>query len=134
MIWGKRGTEQYRAAQRAYNREYQKTPEFKARYREWRKTKVGRAYRLRAATAKYRRHKEWIDSYKIQRGCQECGFNKWPECLDFDHINPRFKSFSISQELIRSKTALLREIEKCRILCANCHRHHSKLNHWRRNA
>lgn len=130
MQWGSRGTEKYAQSRREYARKYTKTVIYKAIRRKWLKTPAGRAYRLRAAMTRYRKQKQWIDSYKLKKGCKECGFNKWPECLDFDHKNPKLKKFSISQNLVKSKKALLKEIKKCQILCANCHRHKSKLTHW----
>ncbi len=49
--------------------------------------------------------------------------------LEFDHINPTTKQFSISQavRLGYSWGDILKEIEKCRILCANCHKKHTAL-------
>ena len=44
--------------------------------------------------------------------------------LDFDHIDPETKSYGIAKGLhaIKSWQNILIEIEKCQILCANCHR------------
>jgi hypothetical protein len=59
--------------------------------------------------------------------CIKCG-NDHPAVLDFHHRNPEEKEFAISK-MIRnrsSKEMLLKEIEKCDILCSNCHRIH----HW----
>ena len=45
-------------------------------------------------------------------------------CLDFDHIDPKTKKYSISRMLSIGVTwnVILVEIKKCRVLCANCHR------------
>src|SRR5262245_54908859 len=91
--WGKRGTKKYKARQKAYNREYAKRPKSKASRTAWRRTKAGRIYRLRAAMSRVKRHKAWIDGYKLAKGCENCGFNKWPECLDFDHKIASTKAF-----------------------------------------
>jgi hypothetical protein len=72
------------------------------------------------------RRKRWIDKYKISQGCEICGYNEHAVALDFDHINPDDKSFSISGYLIKSTLLkLFNEIRKCRVICSNCHRVHS---------
>jgi hypothetical protein len=44
--------------------------------------------------------------------------------MDFDHRNPSTKSFNLggSRAMLKSRPALLEEIAKCDIVCANCHR------------
>jgi hypothetical protein len=52
--------------------------------------------------------------------CVDCGETN-PVVLEFDHL--RDKSFSIGGELTtRTWQAILDEIEKCEVVCANCHR------------
>lgn len=85
-----------------------------------------------ANAAKYRkqyhRRKHWIDKYKVACGCEVCGYNSHPAALDFDHINPEEKEFLIPRLLGRGNLKrLFREIRKCRVLCANCHRIHSRI-------
>lgn len=41
--------------------------------------------------------------------------------MDFNHISGE-KMFNISQDPKRAKEAILEEMEKCEVLCANCHR------------
>lgn len=65
--------------------------------------------------------------------CIDCG-NDEPEVLDFDHREPSLKSFSVVDKLRTSPWAsLLREIEKCDVRCANCHRKktNKQFNYWR---
>lgn len=47
--------------------------------------------------------------------------------LEFDHIEPSLKKFTISQavRLGYDWERTLEEIKKCRILCANCHKKHT---------
>lgn len=52
-------------------------------------------------------------------GCLICGETD-ACCLDFHHL--RDKSFSICENPDISKSLLMKEIEKCIVLCANCHR------------
>lgn len=45
--------------------------------------------------------------------------------MEFDHRDPTTKLFSVTVAVSaskRSKGAILREIEKCDLVCANCHR------------
>ena len=55
--------------------------------------------------------------------CIRCGYNKYPEVLEFHHRDQKQKLFGIGQGgLTRSWERIRTEIEKCDILCANCHR------------
>jgi hypothetical protein len=52
--------------------------------------------------------------------CVECG-EQDPVVLEFDHL--RDKSFAIGAGLAgRNWDSVLREMEKCEVVCANCHR------------
>lgn len=54
--------------------------------------------------------------------CVICGYDTCKQALEFHHRNPKEKEFHIAE--LRSKTieAIKIELEKCVILCANCHR------------
>jgi hypothetical protein len=69
------------------------------------------------------RNKEYARNIKQNSCCAECGENRW-QCLDFDHIDPSTKSFNISRIIHEGHSIekLQIEIDKCQILCANCHR------------
>ncbi len=54
--------------------------------------------------------------------CVECGYNKHTVALDFDHIDPKQKSFKISGNFNLRWSDLKKELMKCQILCSNCHR------------
>lgn len=55
--------------------------------------------------------------------CIICGYKKYPEVLEFHHKDPTKKSFGLSMRgLTRSWEKTKEEIEKCDLLCANCHR------------
>lgn len=70
-----------------------------------------------------RRTKEWLRNYKSKLSCIKCGENH-PACLDFHHIDPTQKDSQITNAISRgwSMERLIKEIEKCEVLCANCHR------------
>ena len=76
--------------------------------------------------------REFLDIIKLEEGCQTCGYNGHPRALQFDHINPAEKLFTIADLLTCSMDKLLTELEKCRVLCANCHSIHSwQEQHWK---
>lgn len=76
----------------------------------------------------YHRRKYWIDKIKQSAGCSDCGYNHHPAALDFDHIDPSTKEELIPRILGRARlTRIFAEIRKCKILCANCHRIHSRM-------
>ena len=54
-----------------------------------------------------------------------CGYNAHPAALTFDHLDPDHKEFNPSNYGSKSWPDLLREVAKCRVLCANCHNIHS---------
>lgn len=62
-------------------------------------------------------------SYKKVAGekCMKCGYNKCTQALQFHHIKPEDKSFIISYAYSRSKAKVINEINKCILICANCH-------------
>lgn len=54
--------------------------------------------------------------------CVRCGYNKCMDALEFHHIDPSTKKFSISGSHTRRWSIAKAELDKCEILCANCHR------------
>jgi endogenous inhibitor of DNA gyrase (YacG/DUF329 family) len=78
------------------------------------------------------RHQQRINEIKTYHGCARCGFNSHPEALDFNHIDPATKSFGLGGRCHHSWEKVIAEINKCEVLCANCHRIHTRK--MRRNA
>lgn len=72
------------------------------------------------------RRRHWLNVYKLKKGCEECGYNKYPEALHFDHLDQETKHNEISSMFGYKLTRIFEEVRKCRVLCANCHAHHSK--------
>ena len=64
--------------------------------------------------------RERLARIKAATGCERCGISD-SRVLQFDHKDPYSKSFNVSQGLCKGWDVLLAEIEKCRVLCANCH-------------
>ena len=60
-----------------------------------------------------------IDSYKTP--CAKCGEER-PYVIDFHHIDPSTKSFTIGTSYRGDGEKVREEIEKCICICSNCHR------------
>jgi hypothetical protein len=55
--------------------------------------------------------------------CIDCGYDKHPAALDFDHLDPATKVFQIGRASQRKAwEELVLEAAKCVIRCACCHR------------
>ena len=68
--------------------------------------------------------KKKIKEYLVQQmggKCERCGYNDCIEALCFHHVDPTTKLFEISRGLTKSMFALQKEVDKCALLCANCH-------------
>jgi 5-methylcytosine-specific restriction endonuclease McrA len=80
---------------------------------------------------KAKRNKDLIDNRrKVLGKCCLCGFNDW-EILTFHHKNPSEKSFALSGTKLGSRgvEGVLKELDKCDLLCPNCHvKHEFELN------
>jgi len=76
----------------------------------------------------YIKKRKFINDYKLSKGCQVCGYNKCAEALDFHHSNDD-KEFGIGNAVIaKGFITIKKEIEKCIVLCRNCHAElHAKL-------
>src|SRR5690348_17336462 len=53
--------------------------------------------------------------------CIVCGYNKYLAALDFHHLDPSQKSFSVTG-YTTSWEKIIVELDKCILLCSNCHR------------
>lgn len=68
----------------------------------------------------------WFFRYKCTLRCQLCGMGH-PGCIHFHHRDKSEKKKEVSNLRQTSIKQLLREMDKCDVLCANCH---AKL-HWK---
>lgn len=62
-----------------------------------------------------------VNEYKSNKGCRKCGDTRH-YVLDFHHRNPNEKEFVISDKIRCNLNTMMKEIEKCDVLCSNCHR------------
>ena len=75
------------------------------------------AYMKRHMLARYYRKKQkMIDM--LGGKCTNCGTDK---NLEFDHIDPLQKSFTIGKLWSLAWEKVLKELAKCRLLCEDCH-------------
>jgi transposase len=86
----------------------------------------GRRYRCgrcnsESVAARRRRIKE-ILVHEAGGCCRICGFAQYLGALQFHHVDPALKSFSLGREgVTRSLAKAREEARKCVLLCANCH-------------
>lgn len=103
-------------------------PDFKAneaaKMRRWREKHPEWARIVQKRS--YVKRDAWLRSFKTQ--CKFCGEKRYP-CLDFHHRDSDAKRAAIGEIRHWSRERLAEEIEKCDIVCANCHRFH----HWKEN-
>jgi 7,8-dihydro-6-hydroxymethylpterin-pyrophosphokinase len=101
--------------------------ENKDRYNEYQRqfyanNKEEQTQRIYANRAKRREKlKELIKDIK-NTPCADCNIIYHPEAMDFDHIGD--KEFNVANAVRDATSAdrLLKEVEKCEVVCSNCHR------------
>lgn len=94
------------------------------------KTTPNKVFRRRKCRYCYRDTKQilinrihqWIISYKVERGCGNCGTVD-QRILDLHHTDEKKKSFTVGYfRRALGFERIKREVRKCEVLCANCHR------------
>lgn len=68
------------------------------------------------------KHVKKFHIYKESIGCQHCGFNAFGGALDFHHKEERGMSRITATQWISQSTRTIEELNRCTLLCANCHR------------
>jgi hypothetical protein len=119
-------TKEYR---REYMRKRRANPEFRAK--EYARDKVlsdtPQRRQQHASQAKVRnRERKFMGIEYLGGKCQRCGGEFHPAVFEFHHKNPAKKEYSPSHALQQSWENFKMELDKCELLCANCHRmtHH----------
>lgn len=69
----------------------------------------------------FEKHRKLVRQVKA-RPCADCGVQYPFYVMDFDHREGSSKSFALNQIQRQTMKAILREIEKCDVVCSNCHR------------
>ncbi len=82
-----------------------------------------RAKYLAAAVSKRRKHLKFLAVQEGGGKCKICGYYKYTGALEFHHIDEKNKNFELSvRDLTKSWAVIIKEIRKCVLVCANCHR------------
>lgn len=81
-----------------------------------------REYMIKAVAKRRRTLKAKAILYKGGE-CQICSYNKYPGALELHHLDPSQKVFEIGYRgYTRSWERVKAELDKCMLVCANCHR------------
>lgn len=80
----------------------------------------------------YKRNKKvFAVNYKGGK-CEKCGYDRCIASLDFHHLDPNEKEYNLSSIMNWSKERIKKELDKCILLCSNCHREeHDRLRNSR---
>lgn len=124
-----------KACVRAYKRSYYASEQGKAKIQAYisqnkeRRTAYNKQYlrKYRASGFKNKRKLEFC-LYKGGK-CLECGFVATQETIaafDFHHLDESIKEYTLSDMLMLRRDKVFKELNKCILLCSNCHRilHH----------
>ena len=70
-----------------------------------------------------RKARQILDNLK-SNGCAICGYNKCLSAVDFHHVIPETKNFSLTLHRVEtySNENITEELNKCILLCCRCHR------------
>jgi hypothetical protein len=70
---------------------------------------------------KYHQRRSTLDNFKRREGCNTCGKHEDTQPLEFHHVNAEDFSFTISEHLMIGWQQIWDEIQKCIVLCRECH-------------
>lgn len=102
-----------RPCKQAYDRDYhaKRSPEKKM-------------HKVQLQKVRYQDNRKKLYEYLADNPCEVCGEDD-PIVLEFDHLDQETKDFTVANMTTHSWETIDREIKKCRVLCANCHRRHT---------
>lgn len=64
--------------------------------------------------------------------CADCEREYPPYVLEFDHVDPETKRFNVGNaSSVPSMAALIEEVNKCDLVCSNCHKIREHERKWR---
>lgn len=88
--------------------------------------------RNRVCTSCRKRNKKEAIVKEFGGCCSVCGYDKCLEVLSFHHKDKNKKEKNIARLWHNSNKSLRKELEKCQLVCANCHGEiHQKEREWR---
>jgi len=121
-------TEEYRAKKRIRDKRYRESEDYKRKHPNTRvRVKLSKEetkrrekeQKKKQKKAKQNKNTEWLIKYKKDKCCSACGYNEHTEILQFHHL--RDKEGNISQFKKKSLERIKLEVDKCVLLCPNCH-------------
>ena len=118
--WYERNRERMKIKKKKY---YQENKErFSKKYKEYREKNKDYIKKWKREHHQKKKH-NFLLKYKIGKSCVLCGYNEYPEILHFHHKDRKDKSFVISKfkNTLSKQELLKKEINKCILLCPNCH-------------
>ncbi len=81
-----------------------------------------RNYMISAVAKRRKKLKEMAVEFKGGK-CELCGYDRCVDALDFHHIDAKKKEFGLAKNgLTRAWSRVLKEVQKCVLICSNCHR------------
>ncbi len=110
---------------KAYNHQWyidhreQRLADSRAYYQKFRSKQTERNRRM------YAQGRAYVDEAK-RVPCTDCGQVFDPVCMDFDHLDPTTKTRTVAQMTNFSIKRIQEEIDKCEVVCSNCHRLRTK--------
>ena len=135
-----RHREYHREYMRQWRKDHPRTPEqneaHNAYMREWEANNKPRVlsrrkelYGMKSQEDRYAPRKKRYEALKLllaeikmSSGCVDCGYKDHPHALHFDHLPGFEKRFGVAiGATTMSKEAVLAEVKKCAVRCANCH-------------
>jgi hypothetical protein len=86
--------------------------------------RANRARRQAKVKADRATHIAWLDSLKEGKPCADCGRVYPPYVMEWDHLPGTVKKLVLAdtRRAAHSRERILAELEKCELVCANCHR------------
>lgn len=102
---------------------YSKRPDCKVCKRKTTKQNYDENVEVRVSYSKERRNTMKLKCIEHLGGsCVDCGGVFHQACYDFHHIDPTEKEGNIGELLSSSFDKIVLELDKCVLLCSNCHR------------
>lgn len=91
--------------------------------KEFKQLQLRNRTRCNACNTKIRRYKNKLRAIELLGGkCNRCGYDKHPAAMEFHHLDPSKKEFTLGHVANKSWKSIVEEVKKCELVCSNCHR------------
>ena len=127
----RRKTPEFRAKVREYRKEWYHRPEVKERMlkkqkayddKRWEEDSEYRERRRQKRAEVFARNREFVRAIKRTTPCADCGGHFHPVCMDFHHVSDKKVQNIARLTTSAAMKTLAAEIAKCIVICSNCHR------------